>query len=233
MGSEMGIATEFRGNIFSESRRQISLAKKEINKKLSFDLLVKLLKRYRDCFKRYVAREVGDEIHHPSFPDVFYYCLYHIGRIGEHEWFFEDEEGTVMMYRAKSLRPIPRVEVLGCEVSRIEIEAIVNYLDKVKLVRGANRTVVVPKGFYVFEFKALDRSNQPRIITTTPFEAKNLDKAIKIFRQCPWYYYRDCAYFSNFRVCTTKGWTNLKHTLLNEYANPWVGRLDNYVITVE
>ncbi len=137
-----------------------------------------------------------------------------------------------MVYRSKDLKSVPRVETLGCEVSRSRIEAIVNYLDKAKLVKGASNTVIVPKGFYVFEFKAKDRSNQLKTITVTPFEAKNLSKAIEIFRACPWYYYRDCAYFSDFRVCTNEGWRNLKSTL-KKWANPWDGRLDSYDLTAE
>ena len=124
----VGIASEFKSNVSLAYKKQISVVNKEIKKKITFNFLVKLLKQHRDCFKRYVARETGGEIHHPAFPEVFYYCLYHIGRIGDYEWFFEDCDGTVMVYRSQNLTPIPKVEMLGCEVPRSRIKAIVNYL---------------------------------------------------------------------------------------------------------
>ncbi len=228
----MDIASEFRSNVATAYKSQASVAQREIRKKITFNFLVKFLKRHRDCFKRYVTQSAKNELHHPNFPEIYYYCHYHIGRIGGYEWFFDDCDETVMVYRSRALKPIPLVEELGCEVFRSQIEEIVNYLDKTKLVKKAGIKVVVPKNFYVFEFKAKHRTGQPKVITITPFKSKNLDKAIEIFRQCPWYYYRDCACFSDFRVCTNEGWRNLKHTL-QKYANPWDGDLSRYMITAE
>ncbi len=237
----MGIAAEFRGSMAAESRRQISSAKKEIKKKLSFGFLVKILKQHHECFKRYVAREAGDEIPHPAFPEVFHYCLYHIGRIGGYEWFFDDSPGTVMVYRSKAVRLVnPRVECLGCQVSRGQIEAIVNYLDRTKMVKGADRTVGVPKDFYVFEFTAQEKSwpggsERGEIADTVPpFQAQNLKDAIRIIKMWPNHWcYKD---ISNVKVHTHDGCLKLKSTLpKSAYREKWQADLSdyNYELTAE
>ena len=180
-----------------------------------------------------MAREAGDEIHHPAFPEVFYYCLYHIGHIGGYEWFFEDEDGTVLVYRSKNLRSIPRVEFLGCDVSPVQIETIVKYLDKVKLGKGADRTIVVPSGFYVFEFTAQERcwpgGHERKVTNDTvePFQAKNLKDAIRIMKLWPNHWcYKDIP---NVMAHTGNGCLKLKTTLpKSAYREKWYADLSDY-----
>lgn len=233
MESSVGIASEFKGRAAVEYKKQTSAAKQEIRKKVTFNLLVKLLKQHRDCFKRYVTKEPTGQIHHPAFAETFYYCHYHIGRIGEYEWFFDDSPGTVLIYRSSGLRSIPSVEMLGCEVSPKQIRAIVEYLDKVKFARGADKTVEVPVGFYVFEFTAQERcwpggSERGEITeVVTPFQAKNLKDAIRIMKMWPNHWcYKD---ISNVKAHTHEGCLKLNNTLSkNGYRQKWEADLSDY-----
>lgn len=198
------------------------------------------MKQHRDCFKRYVTRSPKDELHHPSFSDIYYYCHYHIGRIGGYEWFFEDSPGTVLIYRSKSLRSVPVVELLGCEVSCGQIESIINYLDKARLIKGTDKTVVVPEDFYVFEFTAQERcwtgGRERGEITDVvePFKAKNFKDAVRILKLWPNHWcYKD---ISNVKVHTHDGCLNLKNTLpKSAYREKWYADLSdyNYEVTAE
>lgn len=199
-------------------------------------LLSQILLKYSNCFPRFVVQSEKNDCPPPFGSEYYRYVMPEIGIVNGKRLFFEvinEDMPSVNLHLEKKSPKTEPSTIVYCKQSKELARAILRYLDQRKLEK-IEKPIGIPEGFYVFEFAAQEHSwlggseRKRTVATVTPFPAKSMKEAIRIFKLWPqgnWY--KD---LSNFRVCTNRGWENLNSTR-RPHTEQWWASLSDYEIS--
>ncbi|MDP3697382.1 MAG: hypothetical protein Q8R55_05180 [Candidatus Taylorbacteria bacterium] len=202
---------------------------------ITMDILHRVLQKHLALFPRYVTQSEKRGIIPPFgySQDRYYDVMREVGVINNRHLFVENDE-YLRLYEEKGNKKTTPPTVVPVEKPSDLVRNILGFLEKMGLSRIVKDNIGVPSGFYVFEFTAKERcwpggsERKHTKVTVTPFVAKNLKDAISIFLKWPqgsWY--KD---LSNFRVCTSTGWTKLA-SVRDKYVEQWYAQLSDYTVS--
>lgn len=230
------LSTDFDNNFKKLLKQRSRESEDQAREDIRDLLLSRALVKYYDSFPRFVLQSEKNDCPPPFGSEYYRYVMPKIGIINGIRLFFEivnEQMPSVNLYWEKSgLRTNPPTIVYSEKTQELA-KAILRYLDQRKLEK-IDRPIEVPDGFFVFEFTAQEHSwpggseRKKTVVTVTPFPAKNIKEAIRIFRLWPqgnWY--KD---LSHFRVCTSQGWSGLTSTR-RPYTEQWYASLLDYEIS--